>query len=300
MLVEDLQFHLRQSHLCQCTMHLQLASSALLVCATWGLLKLLPCIFLLPLPFFEQNSEHATDTSHTLTAWSPKFRRHQVDNFHPDTAMKEHNYFFSFWNLFIRWLFTCLFCLPLASLNSSGLQDAFDSDWETGKITYNNYKNGSDDAVLAYKLLVQTGNHAKPIDISQVVYQSPCSVVYTTIHKSSGVGGRAKSTKVVVSFFKLKEMNVWIMPFLYGLADFAEATPQMQYGLCCKVFKSTWQMPVLNCYWVVCILCSRARHDQFPWKLWKILLCIHRCMEFSPVPDIRNYLVCSYWFSSTF
>ncbi|NXD46376.1 PTC1 protein, partial [Copsychus sechellarum] len=52
-----------------------------------------------------------------------------------------------------------------------GLQDAFDSDWETGKITYNNYKNGSDDAVLAYKLLVQTGNHAKPIDISQVVYQ---------------------------------------------------------------------------------------------------------------------------------
>lgn len=73
-----------------------------------------------------------------------------------------------------EWLFTCLFCLPLASLNSSGLQDAFDSDWETGKITYNNYKNGSDDAVLAYKLLVQTGNHAKPIDISQVVYQSPC------------------------------------------------------------------------------------------------------------------------------
>ncbi|NXM42424.1 PTC1 protein, partial [Gymnorhina tibicen] len=49
-----------------------------------------------------------------------------------------------------------------------GLQDAFDSDWETGKITYNNYKNGSDDAVLAYKLLVQTGNPAKPIDISQL------------------------------------------------------------------------------------------------------------------------------------
>ncbi|NXY19647.1 PTC1 protein, partial [Atrichornis clamosus] len=52
-----------------------------------------------------------------------------------------------------------------------GLQDAFDSDWETGKITYNNYKNGSDDAVLAYKLLVQTGNHAKPIDISQLTKQ---------------------------------------------------------------------------------------------------------------------------------
>ncbi|XP_035749701.1 protein patched homolog 1 isoform X4 [Egretta garzetta] len=52
-----------------------------------------------------------------------------------------------------------------------GLQDAFDSDWEMGKITYNNYKNGSDDAVLAYKLLVQTGNRAKPIDISQLTKQ---------------------------------------------------------------------------------------------------------------------------------
>ncbi|KGL80703.1 Protein patched 1, partial [Tinamus guttatus] len=52
-----------------------------------------------------------------------------------------------------------------------GLQDAFDSDWITGKITYNNYKNGSEDAVLAYKLLVQTGNQAKPIDIRQVTKQ---------------------------------------------------------------------------------------------------------------------------------
>ncbi|XP_074991914.1 protein patched homolog 1-like [Calonectris borealis] len=52
-----------------------------------------------------------------------------------------------------------------------GLQHAFDSDWEAGKITYNNYKNGSDDAVLAYKLLVQTGNQAKPIDISQLTKQ---------------------------------------------------------------------------------------------------------------------------------
>ncbi|KAM4754098.1 protein patched homolog 1-like isoform 2-T2 [Cyanocitta cristata] len=52
-----------------------------------------------------------------------------------------------------------------------GLQHAFDSDWEAGKITYNNYKNGSDDAVLAYKLLVQTGNRAKPIDISQLTKQ---------------------------------------------------------------------------------------------------------------------------------
>ncbi|XP_050185401.1 LOW QUALITY PROTEIN: protein patched homolog 1-like [Myiozetetes cayanensis] len=52
-----------------------------------------------------------------------------------------------------------------------GLQHAFDSDWEAGKITYNNYRNGSDNAVLAYKLLVQTGNRAKPIDVSQLTKQ---------------------------------------------------------------------------------------------------------------------------------
>ncbi|KAM8793545.1 protein patched homolog 1-like [Eudromia elegans] len=52
-----------------------------------------------------------------------------------------------------------------------GLQDEFDSNWITGKITYNNYENGSDDAILAYKLLVQTGNQAKPIDIRQVTKQ---------------------------------------------------------------------------------------------------------------------------------
>lgn len=57
----------------------------------------------------------------------------------------------------------CCACLLL-----TGLQDAFDSDWETGRIMPNNYKNGSDDGVLAYKLLVQTGSRDKPIDISQV------------------------------------------------------------------------------------------------------------------------------------
>ncbi|KAG3293553.1 protein patched homolog 1 isoform X1 [Ictidomys tridecemlineatus] len=52
-----------------------------------------------------------------------------------------------------------------------GLQDAFDSDWETGKIMPNNYKNGSDDGVLAYKLLVQTGSRDKPVDVSQLPTQ---------------------------------------------------------------------------------------------------------------------------------
>uniref|UniRef100_A0A8C5LRP3 Patched 1 n=1 Tax=Leptobrachium leishanense TaxID=445787 RepID=A0A8C5LRP3_9ANUR len=52
-----------------------------------------------------------------------------------------------------------------------GLQDTFDREWEAGVITYYNYRNGSDDAVLAYKLLIQTGNSDKPIDISQLTKQ---------------------------------------------------------------------------------------------------------------------------------
>uniref|UniRef100_A0A669EJM2 Patched 1 n=1 Tax=Oreochromis niloticus TaxID=8128 RepID=A0A669EJM2_ORENI len=47
-----------------------------------------------------------------------------------------------------------------------GLQQAFDKDWEAGRITHNNYRNGSDDGVLAYKLLVQTGRRDKPINFN--------------------------------------------------------------------------------------------------------------------------------------
>lgn len=40
----------------------------------------------------------------------------------------------------------------------TGLQDAFDKDWEKGDITYEGWtKNASDDGVIAYKLLAQTG-----------------------------------------------------------------------------------------------------------------------------------------------
>ncbi|XP_027023016.2 protein patched homolog 1 isoform X1 [Tachysurus fulvidraco] len=46
-----------------------------------------------------------------------------------------------------------------------GLQDAFDKDYEAGKITQKDYENGSDDGVLAYKLLVQTGCREKPINL---------------------------------------------------------------------------------------------------------------------------------------
>ncbi|XP_053558394.1 protein patched homolog 1 [Bombina bombina] len=52
-----------------------------------------------------------------------------------------------------------------------GLQDTFDREWEAGKITYYNYRNGSDNAVLAYKLLVHTGNRDYPININQLTKQ---------------------------------------------------------------------------------------------------------------------------------
>ncbi|XP_025022430.1 protein patched homolog 1 [Python bivittatus] len=54
-----------------------------------------------------------------------------------------------------------------------GLQEAFDKDWKSGKITLNSYKNGSEDAVLAYKLLVQTISNIrdKPINMSQLAKQ---------------------------------------------------------------------------------------------------------------------------------
>ncbi|NP_001082082.1 patched 1 S homeolog isoform X1 [Xenopus laevis] len=52
-----------------------------------------------------------------------------------------------------------------------GLQDTFDHEWEAGKITRNDYRNASDDAVLAYKLLIQTGNSDKPINLNQLTKQ---------------------------------------------------------------------------------------------------------------------------------
>lgn len=52
----------------------------------------------------------------------------------------------------------------------TGLQQAFDKDWEAGRITLNNYRNGSDDGVLAYKLLVQTGRRDKPVNLKQASY----------------------------------------------------------------------------------------------------------------------------------
>ncbi|ROT81126.1 putative hedgehog receptor patched [Penaeus vannamei] len=50
-----------------------------------------------------------------------------------------------------------------------GLQQAFDRDWRTGCITQEHWhSNASEDGILAYKLLVQTGHVDNPIDLSLV------------------------------------------------------------------------------------------------------------------------------------
>ena len=44
----------------------------------------------------------------------------------------------------------------------SELQKAFDKDWAEGRISYEGWqKNASDDGVMAYKLLMQTGEKEK-------------------------------------------------------------------------------------------------------------------------------------------
>ncbi|TRY86523.1 hypothetical protein DNTS_010143 [Danionella cerebrum] len=52
-----------------------------------------------------------------------------------------------------------------------GLQQALDQDWQAGRITQGNYRNGSDDGILAYKLLVQTGRREKPVNINLLTRQ---------------------------------------------------------------------------------------------------------------------------------
>ncbi|XP_068095618.1 protein patched homolog 2 isoform X1 [Hyperolius riggenbachi] len=49
-----------------------------------------------------------------------------------------------------------------------GLQNAFDKDWESGRITQDNYRNGTEDGILAYKLLIQTGNKKDPFNLNQL------------------------------------------------------------------------------------------------------------------------------------
>uniref|UniRef100_A0A9R1SM78 Patched 2 n=2 Tax=Cyprinus carpio TaxID=7962 RepID=A0A9R1SM78_CYPCA len=49
-----------------------------------------------------------------------------------------------------------------------GLQATFDADWEAGRITYDSYRNGTEDGALAYKLLIQTGSKKDPFNYSQL------------------------------------------------------------------------------------------------------------------------------------
>lgn len=50
----------------------------------------------------------------------------------------------------------------------TGLQAAFDADWQAGRITADSYRNGTEDGALAYKLLIQTGSKKEPFNYSQV------------------------------------------------------------------------------------------------------------------------------------
>ncbi|KAJ8357652.1 hypothetical protein SKAU_G00204460 [Synaphobranchus kaupii] len=49
-----------------------------------------------------------------------------------------------------------------------GLQAAFDADLAAGRITWDSYRNGTEDGVLAYKLLIQTGSKKDPFNYSQL------------------------------------------------------------------------------------------------------------------------------------
>jgi patched 1 protein len=51
------------------------------------------------------------------------------------------------------------------------LQDSFDRDYRDGKITREHwYSNATDDSILAYKLLVQTGHVDNPVDKSLITH----------------------------------------------------------------------------------------------------------------------------------
>uniref|UniRef100_H3DCR3 Patched 2 n=1 Tax=Tetraodon nigroviridis TaxID=99883 RepID=H3DCR3_TETNG len=46
------------------------------------------------------------------------------------------------------------------------LQDAFDADWQAGRLNSVGYLNGTEDGMLAYKLLIQTGSEKDPLNYS--------------------------------------------------------------------------------------------------------------------------------------
>lgn len=50
------------------------------------------------------------------------------------------------------------------------LQDAFDADWQAGRLNSVGYLNGTEDGILAYKLLIQTGSEKDPFNYSLVCF----------------------------------------------------------------------------------------------------------------------------------
>lgn len=59
-------------------------------------------------------------------------------------------------------------CLRHDLLYHAGLQDAFDDDWQAGRLTSVGYLNGTEDGILAYKLLIQTGSEKEPFNYNLV------------------------------------------------------------------------------------------------------------------------------------
>lgn len=55
------------------------------------------------------------------------------------------------------------------------LQDAFDADWQAGQLNSVGYLNGTEDGILAYKLLIQTGSEKDPFNYSLVRFQGVVS-----------------------------------------------------------------------------------------------------------------------------
>jgi len=49
------------------------------------------------------------------------------------------------------------------------MQAAFDEDWKRGHLTRNGwYKNATDDGIIGYMLMLQTGDSEKSIDMDRV------------------------------------------------------------------------------------------------------------------------------------
>ena len=77
-----------------------------------------------------------------------------------------------------------------------GLQEAFDNDWKKGCITRENwFTNASDEGILAYKLLVQTGRVDNPVDKSLVRI-----VFITGVQKGVDVNNNLQPHGVKVAF----------------------------------------------------------------------------------------------------